>query len=673
MGLRRRYPGTQPFTPDMKDIFFGRGENIIELVELINIEQLVVLYSKSGLGKSSMVNAGVIPKLEKEDRFIPITFRFGAYSEEKTETPLSLTQKKLEYSGERLLDKIIPDDNSLWYHLKNRQTGDDEKRGYLLIFDQFEELFSYPQEQIDTFGSQLAELLYTTIPERFRKVVETEMWEKGNKSFLTEEENRELHDSLKIKVMPVIRSDRMSLLNRLKDHVPHILKTCYELHALTREQAEDAILIPAFLKDESFESPVFDYDDAAIQKTLEYLTKGGKQEIASFQLQILCESVERKVINQNLKVVEEEHLGDIESLFTNYYDDQIETLGTEEEQLAARKLLEEALIFEEEERRLTLYEGIIIKSYDISPELLRKLLDTHLLRSERSATGDGYNYEISHDSLVGPILQSKEKRKAEEEQQRKMEEEKQKLEAERQRLIEEDRKRQEQLKIEQKKRRRNMIFAAVGFILSVIAILTSIYAVNAQREAEVALEVAKEAERKRVVAEEKRRSDNYNQYKNVGTDKITDGEYDDANVAFETAMKFAKTREDSAAVEKLIRENNKLWLEKRGFDRIMVEVDSASTAEEDDLKALELLVRALEFELSERDRQKAEAKMEVLKKGLEPMFNEHVNNAQTYDKINECGLVRQELREANRIRQYLSARSINPDVLKLMDNLKCRQ
>ena len=184
MNKLHRYPGTKPFSSDQKGIFFGRSEDIAGLAELINIEQLSVLYSKSGLGKSSLINAGVLPKLEKEDRLIPYSLRFGAYTANNTASPLSITTQTIGYSGEtKLLDKIIPKDNSLWYHLKSDQIAKQEKRGYLLIFDQFEELFTYPEAQIAAFGKQLAELLYTTIPERFRKVVESEIWEKGNQSF----------------------------------------------------------------------------------------------------------------------------------------------------------------------------------------------------------------------------------------------------------------------------------------------------------------------------------------------------------------------------------------------------------------------------------------------------------------------------------------------------------
>src|SRR6185436_13246777 len=74
-----------------------------------------------------------------------------------------------------------------------------------------------------------------------------------------------------------------------------------------------------------------------------------------------------------------------------------------------RILIEEGLIFAKEERRITLYEGQIQSTYGVSGELLRKLADTHIIRSEPHSSG-GYMYEVSHDTLVAPILKAKARR-----------------------------------------------------------------------------------------------------------------------------------------------------------------------------------------------------------------------------------------------------------------------
>ena len=52
---------------DDQDIFFGREKEINILVADIIVNRLVVLFARTGTGKTSLINAGVRPRLEKED------------------------------------------------------------------------------------------------------------------------------------------------------------------------------------------------------------------------------------------------------------------------------------------------------------------------------------------------------------------------------------------------------------------------------------------------------------------------------------------------------------------------------------------------------------------------------------------------------------------------------
>ena len=54
-----RYLGVQPFKTSDKHIFFGRDEDIENLHDFIILEKLIVLFGKSGYGKSSLLNAGI--------------------------------------------------------------------------------------------------------------------------------------------------------------------------------------------------------------------------------------------------------------------------------------------------------------------------------------------------------------------------------------------------------------------------------------------------------------------------------------------------------------------------------------------------------------------------------------------------------------------------------------
>nr|HMQ63150.1 SUMF1/EgtB/PvdO family nonheme iron enzyme [Flavilitoribacter sp.] len=513
-----RYPGAQPFSTSQQDIFFGRDEDIQRLYQLISLENLVVLYGKSGLGKSSLLNAGILPKILAEGRFRPFQVRFGAYTEGQTSTPafstrgqIGLPEKPASY-----LDKLLPGDDSLWRHIKDRQAYGGENTGYLLLFDQFEELFTYPEEQVLTFKQELKELLNRQVPQRFREALEKQYTE--NALQLSEAELDWLHRPIELKVVAAIRSDRMSLLNQLKDYLPNILRHCYELDALTKEQAEDAILNPAYKKGKDFLAPPFDYENDALDAILDFLTRGHTRKIESFQLQILCQSIERRVIEETLPLVTRTDVGDFERIYKHYYGDQIALLGSPADQLAARKLIEEGLIFEEEERRLSLYEGQIHKSFGISPELLRKLVDSHLLRAEPSMQG-GYTYELSHDTLVAPVLQAKAKRREEEqrlaelEAQRAREAElaalREKAEEERRRAEAEKQLREKAQNNEKRARQRTRL----AVLISLIALLAALFALwsynrsetarkRADENAALAAKKSKEAGEKEVEAKE---------------------------------------------------------------------------------------------------------------------------------------------------------------------------
>src|SRR5688572_5201164 len=66
MSQRHRYPGVRPFEGADADLFFGRDRDKADLLGLIAIEKLIVLFGKSGYGKSSLLNAAIIPALKQK-------------------------------------------------------------------------------------------------------------------------------------------------------------------------------------------------------------------------------------------------------------------------------------------------------------------------------------------------------------------------------------------------------------------------------------------------------------------------------------------------------------------------------------------------------------------------------------------------------------------------------
>src|SRR4051794_19622725 len=63
--LDKIYPGPRSFQTDESGIFFGREREAADLRNLLLSYRMVLLYSQSGAGKSSLVRAGLLGKLSK--------------------------------------------------------------------------------------------------------------------------------------------------------------------------------------------------------------------------------------------------------------------------------------------------------------------------------------------------------------------------------------------------------------------------------------------------------------------------------------------------------------------------------------------------------------------------------------------------------------------------------
>ncbi|MGV7224540.1 MAG: WD40 repeat domain-containing protein, partial [Nitrospinales bacterium] len=431
--LRTRYPGSSPFTKNYARVFYGRGDDIDKLITKINVEKIIILYSKSGLGKSSLLNAGVLPEIE--DQYFIIPLRFGMPAHDDIKHPLDILDQQLSenYYRESFLNKIEPENFSLWQYIKNLQITNPDPMTFLLVFDQFEELFSFSHGVIE-FAEAIGELLYNRCPKDFQRALH--LAESTMAGRLPIEDREIIERPLDVKVLMAIRSDRMSMLDRLSVHIPNLLNSdsLYELKHLSWEQAEGAISSPA-QKEGKFLSERFGYHEDTLQKMLVYLTQNRQKPVESFQLQILCQYVEENIVGKQKNViVKPVDLGDPKGIFRDFYDRTIQNIGTSAEQLKSHRFIEDGLIFEEEEKRISLFEGQIEKRFDISKELLNKIVHTHIIRREKH--GGGHMYELSHDSLVAPILRAKDQRRHKE----------QKWKAEAKRRKEEEKRRKEEAK-----------------------------------------------------------------------------------------------------------------------------------------------------------------------------------------------------------------------------------
>ena len=58
--------GLHPFTEENRAYFFGRTPEIRDIFERVRQNALTVLYGQSGWGKTSLLRAGLLPKLRDE-------------------------------------------------------------------------------------------------------------------------------------------------------------------------------------------------------------------------------------------------------------------------------------------------------------------------------------------------------------------------------------------------------------------------------------------------------------------------------------------------------------------------------------------------------------------------------------------------------------------------------
>ena len=262
-----RFPGATPFSSKQKDLFFGRKGDTESLLKLIRRERVVLLHSKSGLGKSSLLNAGIIPRAGKALELRPVALRFRAYDPSKNESPLEVARIQLRKlaEGDTFLSDKVPNDDSLWLLAKNFQIKTGES--LLLLFDQFEELFTYPDHQVDEFQQQLAEVLNTSLPLRYNR--------KLDDIDLGEEQEDALYDELNLHVLFAIRSDRLAEIEAMKSYFPGVMRHSYELKALTRIDAEEAIVMPASAPGD-YLTPAFKFDDPVLTQLLKFSRGSGR-------------------------------------------------------------------------------------------------------------------------------------------------------------------------------------------------------------------------------------------------------------------------------------------------------------------------------------------------------------------------------------------------------------
>lgn len=167
------YPGMKAFTEKLSHCFFGRDDEIQEMLERLHAHPFITAIGPSGSGKSSLVLAGLIPALENNtlfncDKWLIEKMRPG-------ETPLTTLLNKL---GNNI-------NNSATSVIETILTASGAQR-FLLVVDQLEELFTLATEEAIPFQQALLRLaeapqcyvILTVRADFYPELMESLVWNK---------------------------------------------------------------------------------------------------------------------------------------------------------------------------------------------------------------------------------------------------------------------------------------------------------------------------------------------------------------------------------------------------------------------------------------------------------------------------------------------------------------
>ena len=351
--LPNPFVGPRPLTRD--NPIFGRDREIIELSQLLTAERLVLLLSPSGAGKSSLINAGLIPELNTR-------FDIWEPTRVNTQPPAGSTANRYVWSAINGW-KLDGAEQELAPFVAARP----RRHNILLIFDQFEEILRLNPADSQgraEFFRQLAELLQNP-----------SIW-----------------------ALLVIREDYLAPLLPWFTQLPTHLRARYRLSLLSRSNAASAMRGTAGNGGRVFQPAALDQFTAALADETGF--------IEPMHLQVVCRRLWDRMPADDLSIdpVDIDKFGDITSSLRDYYASAVADIAT------AHRLPERAIRdwFHKELITPAQTRGQVQQGPEHSGTLptavVEAFLQTHLIRIEPRRKD--WWYELAHDRLLEPVLQS---------------------------------------------------------------------------------------------------------------------------------------------------------------------------------------------------------------------------------------------------------------------------
>ena len=260
-----RFLDNYRFTPEDVKVFHGRKRETALLVSELTTRRLVVLFAPTGTGKSSLINAGVRPKLEAM-KYKTVMVRVGRDPDQALRAALTAENLIAERAQPLSLGECV------------RAAIATASRPLVIFLDQFEEFFLYVQREQ---------------PERALRFI-------SDVAALYRDRDAGAHFAFSL------REDFFIEMDVFRDEIPTIFQqnSGLRLRPLQRDQARDAIREPALQFSVTFEEKlVAQKTDEAAEKPrqappevlLDDLSAIGPNGlIAPVHLQIVCDTLWRK-------------------------------------------------------------------------------------------------------------------------------------------------------------------------------------------------------------------------------------------------------------------------------------------------------------------------------------------------------------------------------------------
>lgn len=236
---------------------YGRNKETADLTDIIVHHTASVLYGKSGIGKSSLLRAGVFPQL-RQNGLVPIYLRLA----HNTEVPYAQQVENVIAENVALKDLLPNDipDMGLWDFFHRHQFFDSDGSPVtpVIVLDQFEEIFTLTQVEhktdVQAFFTELADVLNDVKPDR---VIEAEVANNkqtaqphtmtSRSGFVLQSLSRatlKYEKSPSFRIVFSLRDDSLYLLERSSAKIPALKTNRYNLRALDEQSALDVITKP---------------------------------------------------------------------------------------------------------------------------------------------------------------------------------------------------------------------------------------------------------------------------------------------------------------------------------------------------------------------------------------------------------------------------------------------